>query len=73
MDRKQKLHYYKHIVKRHLNDIKKHIALSQNNMEKNYYINRYAVQLHDYAKSLNVHENNLERAVSKGYNDNAEK
>lgn len=34
MDRKRKLHYYKYIVKRHLNDIRAHIGQSKNEMEK---------------------------------------
>ena len=37
MDRTKKHHYYKYIVKRHLNDIRAHIGLSKNEMERSYY------------------------------------
>ena len=49
MDRKRKYLYYKHIVKRHLNDIRVNIGLSRNEMERSYYLTRYAAQLSIYA------------------------
>lgn len=61
--RQKKCYYYKNIVKRHLNDIKKNIKFSKNNMERNYYQGRYAVQLSVYAKALNVQEKHLERFI----------
>lgn len=51
MDRKKKLHYYKYIVKRHLNDIRAHIGLSKNGMERSYYRTRYAAQLSGLCRS----------------------
>ena len=61
--RQEKCYYYKNIVKRHLNDIKENIKSSKNNMERNYYQGRYAVQLSIYAKALNVQEKYLERFI----------
>ena len=43
--------------KKHLNDIKENIKSSKNDMEKDFYKGRYAVQLLVYAKALNVREN----------------
>lgn len=65
MDRKKKHHYYKYIVKRHLNDIKAHIGLSKNDMERSYYRTHYAVQLSIYAEALGVQERILERFIQK--------
>ena len=65
MDRKRKLHYYKYIVKRHLNDIKAHIGLSKNEMERSYYRTYYAAQLSVYAEALGVQEKYLEKFHSK--------
>lgn len=61
--RQKKCHYYKNIVKRHLNDIKEDIRLSKNDMERNFYQGRYAVQLSVYAEALNVQEKYLERYI----------
>lgn len=61
--RQRKCHYYKNIVKRHLNDIKNDIKSSKNDMERNFYKSRYAVQLRDYARALNVQEKYLERYI----------
>lgn len=61
--RERKCYYYKNIVKRHLNDIKRSIASSKNDMERNFYIGRYAVQLEVYAEALNVQERYLERYI----------
>lgn len=65
MDRERKLYYYKHIVKRHLNDIRAHIGLSLNEMERGYYRTRYAAQLSIYAEALGVQEKYLERFIQK--------
>ena len=62
MDRR-KLYYYSHIVKRHLNDIKEHIRLSKNDMERSYYKSRFAAQLSIYAEALAVKEEYLERYI----------
>lgn len=62
--RERKCYYYKNIVKRHLNDIKRSISSSKNCMERNFYIGRYAVQLEVYAKALNVQEKYLERYIT---------
>lgn len=61
--RQKKCHYYKKIVKRHLNEIKENIKSSKNSMEKDFYEGRYAVQLSVYARALNVHEKYLERFI----------
>ena len=61
--RQKKCHYYKNIVKRHLNDIKENIRLSKNDMERSFYQGRYAVQLNVYAEALNVQEKYLERYI----------
>ena len=60
-ERQKKRHYYKNIVKRHLNDIKRNIKSSKNGMEEDFYKGRYAVQLSVYARALNVQEKYLER------------
>ena len=60
MDRR-KLYYYRHIVKRHLSDIKERIRLSKNDMERSYYQSRFAAQLSIYAEALAVKEEYLER------------
>ena len=62
MDRR-KLYYYRHIVKRHLRDIKEHIRLSKNDMERSYYQSRFAAQLSIYAEALAVKEKHLERYI----------
>lgn len=61
--RQKKCHYYKNIVKRHLNDIERNIKSSKDSMEKSFYLTRYAVQLSVYAKALNVQEKYLERYI----------
>ncbi|EXZ21415.1 hypothetical protein [Bacteroides fragilis] len=65
MDRRKKHHYYKYIVKRHLNDIRVHIGQSKNEMERSYYRIRYAAQLSVYAEALGVQERILERFIQK--------
>ncbi|CAG9872648.1 hypothetical protein DW646_20370 [Bacteroides sp. AM23-18] len=65
MDRRKKHHYYKYIVKRHLNDIRVHIGQSKNEMERSYYRTRYAAQLSVYAEALGVQERILERFIQK--------
>ena len=62
MDMK-KYYYYKNIVKRHLNEIKEHIELSENDMERSYYCSRYAAQLSIYAEALGIQEKFLERYI----------
>lgn len=62
-ERARRCYYYKNIVKRHLNDIKRSIQNSKNSMEENYYRGRYAVQLSAYSKALNVQEKYLERCI----------
>lgn len=64
MNKERKLHFYKYVVKRHLNDIKASIESSSNTMERNYYYTRYAALLSIYAETLNVQEKYLERAIS---------
>lgn len=59
----KKLDYYKRVVKRHLREIKEHIELSKNDMERSYYRSRYAVQLDIYSKALNVRVKYLEKYV----------
>jgi len=65
MDRRKKYHYYKYIVKRHLNDIRVQIGQSKNEMERSYYRTRYAAQLSVYAEALGVQERILERFIQK--------
>lgn len=65
MDRARKYRYYKYIVKRHLNDIREHIGLSINEMERSYYNTRYAAQLSIYAEALGIQEKYLERFIQK--------
>lgn len=65
MDIKKRHHYYKYIVKRHLNDIRLHIGQSKNEMERSYYRTRYAAQLSVYAEALGVQERILERFIQK--------
>ena len=65
MNRERKHHYYKYIVKRHLNDIKANIRLSKNETERSFYRTRYEVQLGDYAEALGVREKFLERFIQK--------
>lgn len=64
MDRERRNRYYKHIVKRHLNDIRTQLEQSKNEMERNYYSDRYAVQLDIYAKALGIQKRFLERYVN---------
>lgn len=52
--RQKKCHYYRNIVKRHLNEIKERIELSKNDMERSYYRSRYAAQLSIYAEALKI-------------------
>lgn len=65
MNRAKKYHYYKYIVKRHLNDIRAHIGLSKNEMERSYYRTRYAAQLSVCAEALGVQEKYLEIFIQK--------
>ena len=64
-EREKRNRYYKHIVKRHLNDIKAHIGLSKNEMERSYYRTYYAAQLSVYAEALGVQEKYLEKFIQK--------
>lgn len=64
-EREKRNRYYKYIVKRHLNDIREHIGLSTNEMERSYYNTRYAVQLSFYAEALGIQEKYLERFIQK--------
>ncbi|EYA68788.1 hypothetical protein M132_4594 [Bacteroides fragilis str. S24L15] len=50
-----------------MSDIKAHIELSKNEMERSYYRTRYAVQLGIYAEALGIREKYLERYIR---NDN---
>lgn len=59
--RQKKCHYYKNIVKRHLNEIKERIELSKNDMERSYYHSRYAAQLSIYAEALKIQKKYVER------------
>ena len=61
--RQKKCHYYKNIVKKHMNGIKEDIKSSKNSMEKDFYEGRYAIQLSVYARALNVQEKDLERFI----------
>lgn len=65
MNRERKHRYYKHIVKRDLNDIKTHIGLSKNKMERDYYVTHYAARLSIYAEALGVREKYLEKFIQK--------
>lgn len=65
MERKRKHYYYKYIVKRHLNDIRAHIAAAQNEMERSYYQTDYSVQLKVYAEALGVQKKYLEKFIQK--------
>lgn len=65
MDRTKRYHYYKYIVKRHLNDIRAHIGLPKNEMERSYYRTHYAAQLSVYAEALGIQEKYLERFIQK--------
>ncbi|MBF0648707.1 hypothetical protein IR083_07730 [Dysgonomonas sp. GY75] len=69
-NRNRKLHYYKHIVKRHLLEIKEMIDQSKSDMEKSCYQNRYSVQLRDFARTLNVREELLDKVISGKKNSN---
>lgn len=59
----KKLDYYKRIVKRHLSEIKNCIELAKNDMERKYYLDRYAVQLSIYSKALSIRVKYLEKYV----------
>lgn len=59
----RRYHYCKNMVKRHLCEIKEHIVLSKNDMERSYYRCRYAAQLNIYAEALGIREKYLERYI----------
>ncbi len=59
--RQKKCHYYKNIVKRHLNEIKERIELSKNDMERSHYRSRYAAQLSIYAEALKIQKKYVEK------------
>lgn len=59
--RQKKCHYYRNIVKRHLNEIKERIELSKNDMERSYYRSRYAAQLSIYAEALKIQKKYVEK------------
>ena len=61
----KKLHWYKYIVKRYLNDIQTSIRQSKNEMERSFYRNRYACQLKDFAVALGVHPMHLDKFIQK--------
>ena len=46
-----------------MSDIKEHIRLSKNDMERSYYQSRFAAQLSIYAEALAVKEEYLERYI----------
>lgn len=48
-----------------MNDIRAHIRLSKNEMERSYYRTRYAAQLSVYAEALGIQEKYLEIFIQK--------
>jgi len=60
MDRARKLYYYKNVVKKYLRDQLILIEDSKSDMERSFYIDRYEVQLRNYARALNVKEKHLD-------------
>ncbi len=65
MDRARKLYYYKNVVKRYLRDQLILIEDSKSDMERSFYIDRYDVQLRDFARALNVNEKHLDAIIKK--------
>lgn len=63
--KERKLHWYKYIVKRYLNDIQLHIRQFKNEMERSYYCDRYTCQLKDFAVALGVHPMHLDKFIQK--------
>ena len=61
----KKLEWYKYVVKRYLRDILQDLANSKNPMERSYYETRYACQLDEFAKALNVRPKLLEKYIKK--------
>ena len=64
-NKSRKLRWYKFVVKRYLRDILQDLANSKNQMERSYYETRYACQLDDFAKALNVRPELLEKYIKK--------
>lgn len=67
-EREKRNRYYKYIVKRHLNDIREHIGLSTNEMERSYYNTRYAAQLSILCRSTR-HTREVFRTIHSKAND----
>lgn len=63
MNRERKLYNYKNVVKRDLKQLINNIETSKNEMERRYYIDRFDVQLDNYAKALNVQKRHLKRYI----------
>ena len=59
----RKLEWYKNVVKRYLRDILQDLANSKNQMERSYYETRYACQLDEFAKALNVRPKLLDKYI----------
>lgn len=61
----RRLHWYKYVVKRCLNDIQTSIRQSKNEMERSFYLDRYACQLKDFSSALGVHPKHLDKYIQK--------
>lgn len=61
----RKLHWYKTVVKRYLNDIQTSIKESKNDMERSYYRLHYSTQLKDFAVALGVHPKHIDKYIQK--------
>lgn len=61
-----KNNYFKNVVQRHLSELAENIYTSKNEREKNFYTNRYDVQLKHYAVALNTTEEELLKKLMKG-------
>lgn len=63
--KERKLHWYKSVVKRYMNDIQTSIKESKNDMERSYYRLCYTSQLKDFARALGVHPKHIDKYIKK--------
>lgn len=55
--------YFENVVKRHLNELLDSIKTAKSAPAKNFYKNRYDVQLKDFSKALNISTKEIESSI----------
>lgn len=58
------IEYFENIVKRTLKELRDSIENSETDIERNFYIDRYDVQLRDFSEALGISQEDIEFSIS---------